>query len=138
MNISNLHLSIRENAEAAFSRSGGPGGQNVNKVNTKVTLRVSVASLAGLSEAETARLRGLLGNRITSDGEIIVVSSEERSRRVNLERAYVRLEALVADSARLPKRRRPAKPSRAAREERLASKRLNSLKKAGRRLKSEE
>ncbi|MDR1287187.1 MAG: aminoacyl-tRNA hydrolase [Treponema sp.] len=138
MNVSDLYLSIRKNAEAAFSRSGGPGGQNVNKVNTKVTLRISVASLAGLSEAETSRLRELLGSRITSDDEIIVVSSEERSRRVNLERAYVRLEALVAGSARLPKRRRPAKPSRAAREERLASKRLNSLKKARRRLKPEE
>ncbi|MDR1104740.1 MAG: aminoacyl-tRNA hydrolase [Treponema sp.] len=138
MNVSDLYLSIRENAEASFSRSGGPGGQNVNKVNTKVTLRISVTSLAGLSEAETARLRELLGNRITSDDEIIVVSSEERSRRVNLERAYVRLEALIAGSARLPKRRRPVKPSRAAREERLASKRLNSLKKARRRLKPED
>lgn len=138
MNMSVLRFSIRENAEAAFSRSGGPGGQNVNKVNTKVTLRVSVGSLAGLSEAEIIRLRELLGNRITLDDEIIVVSSEERSRRVNLERAYARLETLVADSARLPKRRRPAKPSRASREERLASKRLNSLKKAGRRLKPEE
>ncbi|MDR0601293.1 MAG: aminoacyl-tRNA hydrolase [Treponema sp.] len=138
MNMSVLRFSIRENAEAAFSRSGGPGGQNVNKVNTKVTLRVSVGSLAGLSEAEIIRLRELLGNRITLDDEIIVVSSEERSRRVNLERAYARLETLVADSARLPKRRRPAKPSRASREERLASKRLNSLKKAARRLKPEE
>jgi ribosome-associated protein len=138
MNTAGLRRSIREKAEASFSRSGGPGGQNVNKVNTKVTLRISVGSLEGLSETETSRLRELLGNRITGEGQIVLSSNEERSQRINLERAYARLEFLITESARLPKLRRPVKPSRAAREKRLAAKRFNSLKKARRRAGPEE
>ena len=133
MNTMLLYQSIHAAARADFSRSGGPGGQNVNKVNTKVTLRVRVEDLAGLNDAELARLRETLVTRITGEGELVISSSEERSQRINLERAYARMENLVANAARLPRLRRPTKPSRAAREERLRCKRLRGLKKAGRR-----
>jgi ribosome-associated protein len=133
-----LHQSIRAAARADFSRSGGPGGQNVNKVNTKVTLRVKVDELLGLNDAEAGRMRETLANRISGEGELVIASSEERSQRTNLERAYARMEFLIVNAARLPRIRRPVKPSRAAREERLLSKHRRGLLKAERRFKPEE
>ena len=133
-----LRQSIYASAKADFSRSGGPGGQNVNKVNTKVTLRLGLDDLAGLNDAEAERLRETLASRLTSEGEILITASEERSQRVNLERAYARMETLIINAARLPRPRRPTKPSRAAREERLHSKHRQARKKAERRLRPED
>ena len=140
-----LRQSIRKTADISFSRSGGPGGQNVNKVNTKVTLRLKLSLLEGLSEAEQRRLRETLQSRLShldkappaetlQSGELVLSSSEERSQRINLERAYAKAEALITASARLPKKRKPSKPTAAAREKRLKAKRLQGEKKAGRAL----
>jgi ribosome-associated protein len=127
-----LRQSLRVSGEITFSRSSGPGGQNVNKLNTKATLRIWLADLAGLSEAELIRLRQVLGPRLSGGGEneqLLINSSEERSQRINVERAYARAEALISAAARLPGKRRPGTPSRAARERRLRSKRLKAEKK---------
>jgi len=135
MNTFLLRQSVRNASEISFSRSGGPGGQNVNKLNTKVTLRLRLTDIDGLSDAELERARGLLANRISGGDEIVISSDEERSQRINLERAYFRVEALIAQAARLPKHRRPTKPSKAAMEKRLHVKQMQSRKKETRRSK---
>ena len=138
MNTALLRQSIRAASKPSFSRSGGPGGQNVNKVNTKVTLRLQLDDVEGLDDNEYVRLKETLSSRISGAGELIITASEERSQRTNLERAYIRMEALIINAARIPRQRRPTKPSRAAKEERLRSKRLRGKIKAARRYKQEE
>jgi len=134
MDIQKLHQSIVNSVKVSYSHSGGPGGQNVNKVNTKVTLRLRLCDVEGLSEAEYIRLKDMLASRLSNYGEELVIQSdEERSQSINEERGFERLELLITKSARLPKRRRPTKPTRASQEERLKAKKLHGLKKSKRR-----
>jgi ribosome-associated protein len=115
-----------------FARSGGPGGQNVNKVNSKAIARLRLDSLRGLSHAEYERALSLLAPRLTKEGELLVQASEERDQPRNREAAIERLVAIVAGAGAIPKRRVPTKPGRAARERRLASKHARSDSKRNR------
>ena len=115
-----------------FSRSSGPGGQNVNKVNTKAELWIAVASLRGLDDAALERLRGLAGARLTAAGDIHLVSDTHRSQSKNRREVLQRLGELLTAARRKPLVRRPTRPSSSARRRRLESKRRRSQIKSAR------
>ena len=137
MNLDLLRASIEDKAELDFARSGGPGGQNVNKVNSKAIARIRLDVVLGLSGAEAAMAAERLAGRLTTSGELIVQSDEERDQGRNREAALTRLFSLIAGAARLPKPRKATKPTRASRERRLTSKRSRSVSKDLRRKPSE-
>ncbi|MCA9074227.1 MAG: aminoacyl-tRNA hydrolase [Planctomycetaceae bacterium] len=116
-----------------FSRSGGPGGQNVNKVNSRVQLRWNIEDTAALPEDVFRRLNTLNRRRINADGELIITSQRYRDQPKNIEDCIVKLTELVAAAAEKPKRRRPTKPSAGARRRRLQAKRERSERKQTRR-----
>lgn len=113
-------------------RSGGPGGQNVNKVASKVELRVAFACIEGLTARIDARLRSLAGSRATAGGELIVSSSRTRDQGRNLEDALAKLRSLLEAAQQLPRPRRETQPTRGSVERRLAAKRRRSTIKADR------
>jgi ribosome-associated protein len=117
----------------AFSRSGGPGGQLVNKLSTKAELRVAVGSIGGLSPAAAARLRTLAGQRLTKGDELILVASTSRSQLDNKRACLQRLRALVAEALDVPRPRKATRPSRGSVEKRLTEKRRTSGRKESRR-----
>jgi ribosome-associated protein len=123
-----LEQQIRSVAREVFSRSGGPGGQNVNKVNTQVTVHVPLGQL-DLSETERRMLSHRLANRITTEGELVVHCSQTRSQARNREIALERVLALIADAMRPQRVRRPTRPTRGATERRLQTKRSRGERK---------
>lgn len=121
-------------AELRFTsvRSSGPGGQNVNKVASKVELRFAFERSTALGEEIKSRLRNIARGRLDAEGQILIVSQATRDRQRNLEDARAKLADLLTRASARPKRRRPTRPSRAAKETRLQEKRLHSQQKRAR------
>ena len=113
----------------AFMRSSGPGGQNVNKVASAVQLRFDLASNATLSEGVKQRLRALAGHRLTADGAILISARTQRTQERNRAEALERLRAMIQRTLVPPNERRPTRPTRASKLERLAGKTHRSRRK---------
>ena len=117
----------------AFSRSSGPGGQNVNKVNSKVTLLWDLAHSSILDEARKTLLLHRLASRITNEGVLVIVSQDSRSQLQNKEIALQKLDQILKQALTPRKPRKATKPSKAAKHKRLKTKKLHSEKKSWRR-----
>ncbi len=117
----------------AAARAGGPGGQNVTKVATKVTLSFDVAGSPSLSAAQRARIRERLATRSTRDGVLRVVSQRHRTQGANRAAAFERFVELLRDALTEEAARVPTRPSRVSKQRRVADKKLHARLKASRR-----
>lgn len=115
-----------------FARSGGPGGQNVNKIESKVIVRWAVGKSVAFSPEEKERIREKLKNRLNAEDEIVIHADEERSQAQNKDRVVERLNTLVEQALVIPKKRRPTKPTRSSKIKRLAGKKKHSVQKQAR------
>ena len=116
----------------SYARSSGPGGQNVNKVNSKAEVWLSLSGLHAFGDRVIARAKSLAGRRLTEANEIHIACEVHRSQHQNREEAFTRLADLITAAMTEPKVRRPTKVSRGAKRKRLASKRKRSAIKSNR------
>ena len=114
------------------SRAGGPGGQHVNKTETRVRLRLALHAWTALHPAAKARLRRAHPGKLTEEGELLIVCASHRSRLRNLEEARQRLVEIVRQALIVPKARRPTRPTKGSKERRIQSKKRRGAIKAGR------
>ena len=117
----------------SFARSGGPGGQNVNKVATKVDIRWTPADSAVLSEVERRRLLKKLAKRLTTEGELLVTSTRTRDQSRNREDAREKLADIIREAVKPPRVRKRTRPPKKVAENRLAEKKQRSVRKSDRR-----
>lgn len=117
-----------------FSRSGGKGGQHVNKVSSRAELNFDLHASPVFSPEQKGRILAALSNRLTADGQIQVVSDEDRSQLANKEHAVKRLMNLLTGALHEPKRRKATKVPKGVKERRLEDKRRRAMRKIDRRL----
>jgi ribosome-associated protein len=115
-----------------YARSGGPGGQHVNKTSTKVLMRWNVRDSAALDDADRAWLLERLASKLTEDGDLLVTSERHRDQARNVDDAMERFVDRVREALRRPKKRKKTKPSRAARQRRLDEKKRRGAVKRNR------
>jgi ribosome-associated protein len=119
--------------EWSFARSGGPGGQNVNKVASKAVLRWAFDESPSVSEDIKARFRARFPSRLTTEGDLVLASELTRDQGRNREDCLNKLAAMLRAAAVPPKMRRPTKPSKGSKRRRVEAKRRQSARKAARR-----
>jgi ribosome-associated protein len=131
--IINEHLAIPAGElQILFARSGGPGGQNVNKVNSKATLCWDVANSTLLYPPSMARLKVLAGSRLTEAGILQITSQVHREQTRNIQACRERLKNLVLEAMKPPMIRKPTQPTRGSQRRRLNEKKITAAKKQGR------
>lgn len=121
-----------EELSFSASRGGGPGGQHVNKVASRITLRFDVANSPSLSDDQRRTLLEKLSSRLTRDGVLLLSSHESRSQVANREEVVRRFAQLLREGLQRPKKRRPTRPTRGSRERRIESKKRRAGVKRGR------
>ncbi|MBS1958252.1 MAG: aminoacyl-tRNA hydrolase [Bdellovibrionales bacterium] len=119
--------------EFTYARSSGPGGQNVNKVNSKAILRWNVMTTRSLRDDVKARFIERFGARLNDFGEIVIQSDRHRDQPQNRDDCIEKLQEMIALVLHPPKKRKKSKPTRSSQKRRRESKRLHSEKKASRR-----
>ena len=139
MTANRSHLRIAsDELSFSFARSSGPGGQNVNKVNSKAVLRWKPATTRSLPDAVRDRFLTRYAQRLTTAGELILTGQRHRDQGRNVADCLTRLQELIAAVARPPRPRKATRPSRSSIERRLEGKRVRSGKKSARRRVDEE
>lgn len=127
------HLIDEAELECTYTHSSGPGGQNVNKVNSKCVLRWSPGRSTSLSEAVRARFLAKFAGKLTNEGDLVITGDRFRDQKKNYKDCIEKLDTMVRAAATPPRPRKATRPSRRARRQRLDSKSVHSKKKAARR-----
>ena len=122
----------KEQLRFGFSRSSGPGGQNVNKVNTKTELRVKISALHGISDRALGRLKTVAGRKLLPDGDLLITADSQRTQESNRRACLEKLRELIEGALVEPKVRKKSKPSKGAKKRRLEIKKKQGEKKKAR------